>query len=172
MAQRRRDQHAAGPVHVHVHSKSDQATLQITYPRVKIRKALELLLDQLPVGQRIDEQAAVGVGGNDQMSGAPFEQRIAVSRRHREPALAVQIELRDAAKHGSPFGGKSGSSGAGEPLLPLSTTSTHYISKKAAWSSARQAFSFCPTKTYEGSFQARLGVFMWTINAWKHGVRR
>src|SRR5688500_19720107 len=38
------------------------------------------------------------------MAGTPFEERVTVSRRHREPALAVQIELRDAAKHKSPFG--------------------------------------------------------------------
>ena len=59
--------------------------------RVEIGKAFEFLLDQLPVGERIDEQAAVGVGGNDHMAGAALDQRITMSGRHRQPALNIQI---------------------------------------------------------------------------------
>ena len=76
---------------------------EVTHARVEIRQSLEFLLDEFPIGHGIDQQATVRISRNDQVPAAPFEQCVAVPRRHREPAFAVQIELRDAPKHEPPL---------------------------------------------------------------------
>jgi len=78
------------------------AALQSADLRVETGKRHELLLDGLPVRQRIDEQAAIGIGGDDEMPAAARGERVAEPCRHREPPLAVEIQLRNAAKHGTP----------------------------------------------------------------------
>src|SRR5205085_11308610 len=84
---RRRDEHATRTVHIDVHGKADQTALQFPDARIEVRQTLELLLDQFPVRKRIDEQAAVGICGDDQVTPAALEQCVTMPSRNRETAL-------------------------------------------------------------------------------------
>jgi hypothetical protein len=64
------------------------------------------------------------------------KQHIAMPRRYRQPALAIQIELRSALKHPlslRPFTHKN----------PLFTTMTHYIEKYRLSQAETASFSLC-----------------------------
>jgi hypothetical protein len=89
--QRRRNEHPAGSVHVDVDGEADQPPLQFANAGVEVRKAFELLLDQLPVRERVDEEAVVRVRGDHQMSRATLEKSVAVPRRDRQAPLNIQI---------------------------------------------------------------------------------
>ena len=91
LAQRRRNEHASRAVHVDVDCEADQAPLQFPDARVEVGQSFELLLDQLPVREGVDQQAPVRVGGDDEVPGAALEQRVAMPRRNGEPALNIQI---------------------------------------------------------------------------------
>jgi hypothetical protein len=87
----------------HVLRVADETALQFAYLRVEARERHELLLDRLPVGQRIDEQAAVGIGGDDEVPAAARGEYVAKPGRHRQPPLAVEIQMRGATKHECPL---------------------------------------------------------------------
>ena len=84
LPEKRRDEQAAGAVHVHVRGEADEAPLQFAYTGIEVRDAFELLLDQLPIRKRVDEEATVGVGRDDEVPRTAFEQRIAMARRNME----------------------------------------------------------------------------------------
>jgi hypothetical protein len=63
------------------------------------------------------------------------EQHVAIPRWYREPALAIQTELRRPLKH--PF-----SLSLFTHQNPLFTTSAHYIEKYPGGQATKQVFSF------------------------------
>src|SRR5208282_6359392 len=99
-AQRRRYQYAAGGIHHDIFGMADQQALQIANARIEAGQSHQFLLDRLPVGQRINQQAFVGVGSDHQPPRTARVQRFAITRRHRETAFAVETDMRYTAEHG------------------------------------------------------------------------
>ena len=79
---------------------TDQQVFDSLRHRIEAGERLYLTFDLLPLGNRIEQQAAmVGVDGNHKMSRAMMLQLLTVARRHSHAAFRIQIDGINAAKH-------------------------------------------------------------------------
>ena len=81
---------------------ADQQALQLACARVGGGQAVELGLDLLPFGQRVEQQDVSRIDGHDEVVAAALEQALAITRGHGEPALGIKRDVRDPAEHIAP----------------------------------------------------------------------
>lgn len=103
-AQRRRRQDAARRVEFGRVGVADHQPLHGAVFRLERRQAHQPGLDRLPLGLRIDEEAAAAIDGDHHRQRLAVDRsrrrkRVAVPRRDREPALGVERKMGDATKN-------------------------------------------------------------------------
>jgi hypothetical protein len=61
-----------------------------------------LVADRLPGGSGIDQEAAMGMSGQDQLISGELGERVPMPRRYRQATLRIETERCCALKHDSP----------------------------------------------------------------------
>jgi len=98
-AKRGRHEDAACRVDLDFVGVADDQPLKRANLVVERRQAHELRLDRLPVGKRVDQQAAAVVGGDDGAA-VVTDEVLTMTRGNGEAPLGIEYEFRDAAKDG------------------------------------------------------------------------
>ena len=121
ITQRLRQQAAAVTVHLDVSGVAQHQALEALDRLLQRGQGLYVLLDALPVGQRIDDEAfRLRVDGHHDLAVTEGTQWLALARWHGQSPLGVHIDVLYPAKHAS-FPRLSG------PSKPQKTRYIHFF---------------------------------------------
>jgi hypothetical protein len=90
LAQRWRNQNPAGAVKLHVVGVTDEEALQPANLVVETGQRHQALLNRLPLGRRIEQQAAARIRGQHHVTVGTRQQRFAMFGRNGQAPLVVE----------------------------------------------------------------------------------
>jgi hypothetical protein len=140
-AELRRDQHAARRIHLLVAGKTHEETLQQRRMLFETGARKHFVADRFPGWSGIDEEAAMGMSGQDQRASGQLCERVPMPRRNRQATLRIETERGCALKHASPT--SSPERARKTHFFPLSSTSSHFRTKGIPGQAEPKANPFC-----------------------------
>jgi hypothetical protein len=87
------------PIELEIVRVTDHEPLQPPRLRMQGRQTHQLALDQLPLRQRVDEEAAVPVHSDHQFPLGALDDLLPITGGHDHPAFLIERDFCSAAKH-------------------------------------------------------------------------